>query len=309
MHRIAITAFTLGVVLLSNSGHAQTIDVRASTVVRAAFAAKFVRGRPMEQRCDMPIPATPAFDALLAPYRDRQGKIEQGAKRFPIRRCSYDDSGFTAEVIMMNPDEDQIAAWVVNTCQKSNRVTTGVFTFERCIISAARQIWWQANAQYPISGLVVEPGVACDKATDAQWGFRHGVTVRLEGMPKSKRESLPPRACKTSPQKVPRLCTEARIDDPSVRESLLTARVIETAGPAYARLSNLARTGGGQCPRADGAQPEWLDRSRDAYLAALGQDDYPMLTQWIDTDKELLKPTNRFACQPLDATVLDQCPQ
>jgi hypothetical protein len=292
---------------------AQVIEPgEALKIVREAFAAKLADGRPMEQTCNLLIPQTPVFETLLKPYRDRQAAIENGASRFPIRRCSYNQDGFTAEVIMMNPDAEQIARWVVSACQASRRVATGELGFERCLVSAAREIWLQANAQFPISGLVVED-IDCDGPRSTQWGFRHGATVRLEGMPKADEESQPAGVCQSPPADVPRLCTAAKIDDPGLRESLLTAPVVETAALAYARLSNLSRTSvfqgnAGRCPRPGGGQPEWLDRSRDGYLAALGSDDYPMLTQWIDSDRAVLEPGNRFGCARLDAMLLGKCP-
>lgn len=278
--------------------------------VRAAFAAAIGRGRPMENGCTQ-VPASPEIDALLEPYRSRQASIPNGAERFPIRYCRYVDHGVSARVLTMNPDAEQIARWVVGVCRASSRIGP-TLSRDQCVVAAARMIWLQANAQFPISGMVVEPASLCNATWtgQARFGFRHGVTVALAGVPPTPGDPIED-PCGAGATAAPSCTTAAMADD--VLEAVLTAPVVKTAPSAYARLSNLSRQAysnppPGRCPTVSGGQPPWLDVSRDGYLSALGSDRYPMLATWIARTELSVLTSGRFACRPIGPTLLADCP-
>lgn len=286
----------------------------AFEIVQTAFGHAIGSARPMENGCELPVPTDAKLTEMLAPYRARQVEIPDGSKRFPILYCRYQLEGLTGRVIMMNPDADQIARWVVTTCHQS-AVTKTELSYEQCVVAVSRMIWLQANAQFPITGIVVEPANLCKTSWSgsARFGFRHGATVGIEGVPRSSDDPVID-ACGVGDLRMAPSCTNAEMSDVQL-EAALTGEVVKTADNAYARLANLSRLAystfappPGRCPRPDGLQPEWLDISRDGYLAALGSNRYPLIERWIMSTNLKQLRTDRFLCRSLDEHILSECP-
>jgi hypothetical protein len=282
------------------------------TTLLSAFAAKLTKGRPLEERCNeiTSLTGDASLDEILRPYRERQALISNGAIRFPILDCTYSaaNQGRSGRVIMMNPPADQLATWIVTACTKPG-IRPPNQTEDDCMAKAARMIWLQANAQYPITGYVPEPANLCKKtwpeSKTALFGFRDGVTVGLDGTP-HEAGNPPANPCEIP---VSAICTIEPIKDAQFRAAL-GAKVTKLASTAYARLSNLplrkhlADTAANHCPAANGDPPEWLARARASYLDGVGSNSYGFLEEWVTSDEK----DSRFTCKRLTSSnLLDAC--
>jgi hypothetical protein len=100
---------------------------------------------------------------------------------FPLQRCTYrqPDStvpgGRVATVIMLNPEKELLAKWLVASCVivKGN---TGV---KNCAVKLAKDIINASGSQFPVAGIVLED-MDGNNVQDA-FAFRDGVTVKLQG--------------------------------------------------------------------------------------------------------------------------------
>lgn len=100
---------------------------------------------------------------------------------FPLKRCTYrqPDStvpgGRVATVIMLNPEKELLAKWLVASCVivKGN---TGV---KNCAVKLAKDIINASGSQFPVAGIVLED-MDGNNVQDA-FAFRDGVTVKLQG--------------------------------------------------------------------------------------------------------------------------------
>ena len=100
---------------------------------------------------------------------------------FPLKRCKYrqPDStvpgGRVATVIMLNPEKELLAKWLVASCVivKGN---TGV---KSCAVKLALDIINASGSQFPVAGIVLED-MDGNNIQDA-FAFRDGVTVKLQG--------------------------------------------------------------------------------------------------------------------------------
>ena len=100
---------------------------------------------------------------------------------FPLKKCTYRQadkntpSGKTATVIMLNPEKELLAKWLVASCVivKGN---TGV---KSCAIALAIEIIGASGSQFPVAGIVLED-MDGDNVQSA-YTFRDGVTVNLQG--------------------------------------------------------------------------------------------------------------------------------
>jgi hypothetical protein len=253
----------------------------------------------MENNCSVLSNYSPksGVDRIIAPYQTRQSEIQNGAARFPIIDCRYNIDGKSGRAIMMNPSADQIAIWVVSACKNTVVVTSNRFTEDECMVIAARMIWLQANAQFPITGMVVEPAENCKKSWEGQalFGFRDGVTVGLAGTPLDPDDCLSDPCAPINPsEKCPKTGTVSptctRNMSANEIDSAIQSAATKTASDGYARLSNLSRQkrfgngNGGQCPT-----------SAEGYIASIGSNTYPLLEEWLKTGKI----EERFRCRKL----------
>jgi hypothetical protein len=124
-----------------------------------------------------------------------------GYKDFPVYECSYRSDGgddgprprwpaLHARVRVLDPSKEQLAAWTATACRDSG--ADGGDVLASCIQKTVNLIWTNNNAQFPVSGLVVER--RCDVLKDQRkkcagtpahshvrqplmMSFRDGVTV------------------------------------------------------------------------------------------------------------------------------------
>ena len=100
---------------------------------------------------------------------------------FPLKRCTYNQSdknapsGKTATVIMLNPEKELLAKWLVASCVIVNG-NTGI---RDCTVKLAIAIIEASGSQFPVAGIVLED-MNGDKVREA-FTFRDGVTVKLQG--------------------------------------------------------------------------------------------------------------------------------
>jgi len=86
-----------------------------------------------------------------------------GYEGFPVIECRYESDGgddrkkwprISAKARSLNPSVDQLAAWSVNACRDNGR--TGAADLANCLSGVVKGIWTQNNAQFPLSGIVIE---------------------------------------------------------------------------------------------------------------------------------------------------------
>lgn len=103
---------------------------------------------------------------------------------FPLIRCNYkqaDNSvsdGKKASVIMLNPEKDVLAKWIIATCM----IVKGT-NIDQCVNKLAYRIITASGSQFVVAGIVLEdinPGNGIQEA----YTFRDGVTVKIQnGLP------------------------------------------------------------------------------------------------------------------------------
>jgi len=102
-------------------------------------------------------------------------------ENLPLKRCTYRQpdnnapSGKTATVIMLNPEKELLAKWLVASCV----IVKGSTHVKSCAIKLAKAIIDASGSQFPIAGIVLED-MNGDHLQEA-YTFRDGVTVKLEG--------------------------------------------------------------------------------------------------------------------------------
>jgi hypothetical protein len=99
---------------------------------------------------------------------------------FPLTHWRYTTPDKkTAEVIMLNPSNEQLAKWVVNACfETKGGGLSGedLFKFSKQLCD---QIIGQTGGQFPVAGIVYEN---MGGGAFLVWGFRDGVTVGYSGI-------------------------------------------------------------------------------------------------------------------------------
>ena len=100
---------------------------------------------------------------------------------FPLKRCTYrqPDStvpgGRVATVIMLNPEKELLARWLVASCV----IVKGNTGIKSCAVKLALDIINASGSQFPVAGIVLED-MDGNNIQDA-FAFRDGVTVKLQG--------------------------------------------------------------------------------------------------------------------------------
>ena len=100
---------------------------------------------------------------------------------FPLKRCTYRQrdsiapAGKTAVVIMLNPEKELLAKWLVASCV----IVKGNTGIRSCAVKLAKAVIGASGSQFPVAGIVLEDmtGNNVQKA----YTFRDGVTVKLQG--------------------------------------------------------------------------------------------------------------------------------
>jgi hypothetical protein len=93
----------------------------------------------------------------------------------PLQRCKYDELGAKAEVTLALPDGERLARWTVTACRDA-----AAKNIQACATYLRKRIWSASNAQFPVSGYVIEPKSVLGGTSNAPYCFlfRNGVTVR-----------------------------------------------------------------------------------------------------------------------------------
>jgi hypothetical protein len=100
---------------------------------------------------------------------------------FPLKRCTYrqadsnSSSGKKATVIMLNPEKEILAKWLVASCV----IVKGSTGIRSCAIKLAKAVINASGSQFPVAGIVLED-MNEDNVQEA-YTFRDGVTVKLQG--------------------------------------------------------------------------------------------------------------------------------
>lgn len=99
---------------------------------------------------------------------------------FPVQKCTYNlpdnhsSSGKTATVIMLNPEKELLAKWLVASCM----IVKGNNGVRSCAVKLAKDIINASGSQFPVAGIVLED-MNEDNVQEA-YTFRDGVTVKLQ---------------------------------------------------------------------------------------------------------------------------------
>jgi len=104
-----------------------------------------------------------------------------GWEGFNTKRCTYsvtDKDGVvkTADVILLNPDNEKLSRWLITTCK-----TVKGELYEVDVEKLITHIIGQSGGQFPVAGIVYEDILPADGKFEI-FCFRNGVTVAVEGI-------------------------------------------------------------------------------------------------------------------------------
>jgi hypothetical protein len=100
---------------------------------------------------------------------------------FPLKRCTYRQSdknvpsGKIATVIMLNPEKELLAKWLVASCV----IVKGNTGIRSCAKKLAMQVMLASGSQFAVAGIVLED--MNNENIQHAYTFRDGVTVMLQG--------------------------------------------------------------------------------------------------------------------------------
>jgi hypothetical protein len=134
---------------------------------------------------------------IIASRRYMEDDINDGCKdatlpnweEFPLKKCTYKQPDKstpkrikTATVIMLNPEKEVLAKWIIASCL----IVKGSTDIDACINKLAYTIIYASGSQFAVSGLVLEDqrpknsdGTIGDGIQEA-YIFRDGVTVSVQ---------------------------------------------------------------------------------------------------------------------------------
>jgi len=220
----------------------------------------------MVQQCVDADTTNPALQPVLKPYLDHPN-----AANLKLRDCNYTNSGLKGRVLMVNADADQLARWTISACKATVKGTT-----PECLTSVVNNLWCPSNAQFPISGTVIESADNCNAGSgSALIAFRDGVTVVLKSF-------KPPNG---------RTCVKQQLT-PNQLANVLAEFPLRSA--SYARIANahhdvIEESGVPQDKLrrspVNGKIP-YLETVRTNYLDAFGNDNYPFLSTWATRNEK-----------------------
>lgn len=179
---------------------------------------------------------------------------------FVLMRCNYTHLGASANVSMLNPDAAQLARWTVTACRDA-----AANHMEACTQHIIRRIWSASNAQFPVTGYVIEPKSVLGGTSNAPlcFLFRDGVTIRTASV-----TTRPPQNGR---------CVPEDAESESATHAFNFARIASTTREEYRRLSgspDVGASGGGDLRFIDAIRKEWQaawgsDRNRLLSAAAI----------------------------------------
>lgn len=230
--------------------------------IRNKFEALLASGgQYMVQQCVDVNTTDPALLSILKPYLDHANSAN-----FKLKDCKYSSEGRKGRVILLNVDADRLARWAISACKATNQGATA-----RCLTAVLNDLWCPSNAQFPVSGTVVEPADICDPGSSgsALFAFRDGVTVKL-------RSFKPPNGATCVKQQLTETQLAAVLSEAALK-SKLYARVAN-ASPDIVVSSGVTPDKVVLTP-VEGKIP-YLETVRSEYLNALGSDNYAFLSAW-----------------------------
>jgi len=212
--------------------------------------------------------AVAALERQLAPRLARARYMEAnpepvvvpGWENFPTKKYTYTvhdratGSNKVASVIMLNPDANQLARWIVTAAVEAKGVASTNDTTK-----LMNQILGQSGGQFPMRGIVYEDILPANGINEI-YCFRDGVTVRIKGV-EHRSEKQPSEA--------------------AIQQSLTAPLAdVEWVG-RYARIQSTTRE---QYQQAGGKEEvggtAWLEVNRKSYQRAWTSDRNELLIAW-----------------------------
>lgn len=206
-----------------------------------------------------------------------------------------------AKVVMLNPDVELLGRWTVATCLIIKHSTSDL-----CMSTLLGRIIDQSGAQFPIAGIVLEDEyklnekralVSGHDGVLEAFGFRNGVTVRLEGV--RHRTLEPP----TSDEIARAVASNTKM----LGKGGEYGRIMSTTRADYVRYENAQHS----APK-DVTGLKWLEVVRDLYQDAWRRAHNPQLAEGVEkyrndllvagaigmcTDKDLKIVFKKFCAQ------------
>ncbi len=194
-----------------------------------------------------------------------QPTMAAGWEFFPTQRCRYGSGFGPVPVILLNPDPQRLARWLVTACRDA-----GAKFLKHCAERLAVRIKCQSGNQFPVAGFVDEGPL---------YTFRDGVTVAFKEIGANHLNQAP-----TAGQ------METVLENGTVSVVYKFARVQGTTREEYASFVGK--------PVSDFAGLAWRTEIRSAYQAAWHSDRNALLSAWAKSNRFLidhkLAPAARF---------------
>jgi hypothetical protein len=96
-----------------------------------------------------------------------------GYEGLPTERCRYTQGKLIAEVVLLDPDAEQLTRWVLSICELSDLHQSVRFQ-SYCGRRLLTRIKQQSRGHFPVAGIVLEGGKG--------YAFRHGITAEVPGI-------------------------------------------------------------------------------------------------------------------------------
>lgn len=235
--RLAITVSALAAI----AAPAFADDAELIAKAEARYAARLAGGQYMKENC---------VDAT----RD-------GWQGVPLLRCSYTELTAKADVTLALPDAARLARWTVTACHDANAAD-----MTACARHIEKRIWSASNAQFPVSGYVIEPKSVLGGTSNAPYCFlfRDGVTVRTATV-----TSRPPQGG---------VCVPASAETDPISKAFSFARIASTNRAEFAKAP-------GAPTEADLAGTAFPDAVRKEFVAAWSADRNRLISGAAIADK------------------------
>lgn len=187
----------------------------------------------------------------MSPAGGCHAVVRAGWEGFPTQECAYRGaSGVELHVVVLNPDDAQLARWLVTACQDA-----GVKNVVPCAERLALVTTCQSGAQFPVAGYVDEGEI---------FTFRDGVTARIGDLPSTV----------VAPADV--AADESTVFDAVPSQAKTYARIGSTTREEFAAFA-------GQ-PVATFAGLAWIATVRTEYQRAWGNDRNRLLSARVAAD-------------------------
>lgn len=142
---VAILLFSLSLIITAPA-NAVSDDAALLTTLKNQFSALIAGGQYMKHNCT-----------------DVSSVDWPGV---PLQRCKYTELGTTAKVTLVFSDSQRLARWTVMACKDASAKD-----MEACASYLKKRIWSASNAQFPVSGFVIEPKSVLGGTSNAPYCF------------------------------------------------------------------------------------------------------------------------------------------